>query len=127
MRRTLYGVIKDTHESAAQMRAEGIMLTPAIQQKLDRFEAAMQQALASSPDGETIAQPEELVALDALCDLHVALQDQPERLRAALRPIIDNWIAYAAANGITPEELAAKATTLTTPAAIDSWLERQET
>jgi hypothetical protein len=125
MRRTLYGVIKATNEAAAQLREGEVALTPDIEQKLDRFEAAMRHALASSPDGETIAQPEELVALDALCDLHLALQDQPERMRAALRPIIDDWITYAVTMGVTPDEMVARATTGAAPAAIESWLEQQ--
>jgi hypothetical protein len=125
MRRTLYGVIRDTNDAAAQLREEGVTLTPDIQQKLGRFEAAMQHALASSPDGETIAQAEELVALDALCDLHLALQQQPERLRAALRPVVDDWISYAVSTGATPEELASRSSSSATPAAIDSWLDRQ--
>lgn len=122
MRRTLYGVMQDTQRVTTELRAGGPVLSPAIDHKLARFEAAITHALASSPDGDTIAQPEELVSLDALCDLHLALQDQPEFLRARLRPVIEDWIAHAAMTGITPEDLSARA-----PAApLDVWLSAKD-
>lgn len=105
MSRTLYAVMQETQAAASELR-ETAVLDPAISEKLARFETAVAHALASSPDGATVAHPEEYVALDALCDLHVALQDQPPEMRERLRPIVDEWIAYAAATGMTPEELA---------------------
>ena len=121
MRRTLYRVMKDTTEAAAALRADGIPLSPEVDRKLARVEAAVAHALASSPDGETIAQAEELVALDALCDLHLALQTQPERLRERLRPVVEDWIAHAARTGITPPDSRPNA-----PAQLDEWLDAQE-
>lgn len=109
MRRTLYGVLEDTRVAATALRGETPILDPDISDKLARFEAAIDHALASSPDGATVAQPEELVALDALCDLHLALQHRDELLKERLRPIIDEWIAYAASTGLTPQELARSA------------------
>ena len=122
MRRTLYGVMQDTHRVTTELRVRGPGLSPEIDNKLARFEAAITHALASSPDGETIAQPEELVSLDALCDLHVALQGQPEFLRARLRPIIEDWIAHAAMTGITPEGLSGPAAA----APLDVWLSAED-
>ncbi len=122
MRRTLYGVMQDTHRVVTELRARGPVLSPEIDQKLARFEAAITHALASSPDGETLARPEELVSLDALCDLHVALQNQPEFLRARLRPIVEDWIAHAAMTGLTPEDLSARAPA--TP--LDVWLSAKD-
>lgn len=109
MRRTLYGVLEDTRVAATALRVQTPMLDPGISDKLARFEAAVDHALASSPDGTTVAQPEELVALDALCDLHLALQHHDEPLKERLRPIVDEWIAYAASTGLTPQELARSA------------------
>lgn len=122
MRRTLYGVMKGTTEAAAALRADGVPLTPDVDRKLARVEAAVAHALASSPDGETIAQAEELVALDALCDLHLAAQREPEPLRARLRPIVDEWIAHAARTGLAPAELPSRASV-----PLDTWLDAQET
>lgn len=124
MRRTLYGVMKDTTRATADLRA-AIDLAPEIDQKLARFESAVAQALASSPDGESIAQPEELVTLDALCDLHVAAQEQPEPIRERLRPIIDEWIAHAAMTGITPLELTERADA-GAPSALEAWLHAED-
>lgn len=121
MRRTLYGVMKGTTEAAATLRADGTELAHEVDRKLARVEAAIAHALASSPDGETIAQAEELVALDALCDLHLAVQTQPEPLREQLRPIIDEWIAYAARTGIAPPEAPRREVM-----PIDQWLDTQE-
>jgi hypothetical protein len=111
----------DTHRVTAELRASESVIPPDIDHKLARFEAAIAHALASSPDGETIAQPEELVSLDALCDLHVALRDQPEVLRARLRPIVDDWIAHAAMTGITPEDLAGREP-VPSDTALEAWL-----
>lgn len=110
MLRSLYDVLEDTRTAAAAIRTDGLWLEPPIDEKLRRFEAAVEHALASSPDGETVAQAEELVALNALSDLHLALQNQPVELRERLRPIVDEWIAYAASTGLTPQELARSAT-----------------
>lgn len=125
MRRTLYGVLKDTKRAASDLRADGVALAPEVEQALGRFEAAVRHALASSPDGETIAQAEELVAIDALCDLHVSLQTQPEDLRSRLRPIIDDWIEHAA-SGVTSQDLERRAATGPAAAPLDSWLDAQE-
>lgn len=109
MRRTLYAVLEHTREAAKDLRAAGLELEAGISDRLARFESAIEHALASSPDGETVAHAEEYVALDALCDLHVALQDQPGPLREQVRPIVDEWIAYAVSTGLTPQELASSA------------------
>jgi hypothetical protein len=98
--------MQDTRRAASDLR-EAASADPSIAAKLARFEEALEHALATSPDGTTVAHPEEYVALDALCDLHVALQDRSEELRERLRPIIDEWIAYAASTGLTPQELQA--------------------
>jgi hypothetical protein len=113
--------MKDTNRATADLRATAPALPPDIDQKLSRFEAAIAHALATSPDGETIAQPEELVTLDALCDLHLAAQEQPEPLRERLRPIIDDWIAHAAMTGITPVDLETRTASQTT-AQLEAWL-----
>lgn len=124
MRRTLYGVMKDTTRAIADVRAATPDLSPGIDQKLGRFEAAVAQALTSSPDGEAIASPEELVTLDALCDLHVAAQNEAEPLRERLRPIIDEWIAHAAMTGLTPLELERAKTS---PAlTVEAWLQAED-
>lgn len=122
MRRTLYGLMKDTTEAAAELRASGVALAPDVDRKLARAESAIDHALASSPDGETIAQPEELVALDALCDLHLAAETQPEPLRARLRPIVAEWIAHAARTRVTPADLSPPAIA---PSTLDSWFDDQ--
>lgn len=109
MSRTLYAVLEETRVAASDLR-ESTALTPDISEKLARFESAVEHALASSPDGATVAHPEEYVALDALCDLHVALQDQSTEMRDRLRPIVDEWIAYAASTGLTPQEFEASRT-----------------
>ncbi|HEX6324597.1 MAG TPA: hypothetical protein VFZ36_12795 [Vicinamibacterales bacterium] len=103
MGRTLYEVLEETRGTAALLRTGDAGLDPEISQKLARFETAVDHALASSPDGATVAHPEELVALNALCDLHLAAQGQPEWLRERLRPIVDVWIAYAASTGLSPD------------------------
>lgn len=121
MRRTLYGVMKGTTEAATALRADGTVLAHEVDRKLARVEAAIAHALASSPDGETIAQAEELVALDALCDLHLAVQTQPEPLRERLRPIIDEWIAHAARTGIAPPDAPRREAM-----PLDQWLDTQE-
>jgi hypothetical protein len=105
MGRTLYEVLEETRGAAAVVRTEAVDLDPEISQKLSRFEIAVEHALQTSPDKTTVAHPEELVALNALCDLHLAAQSRPESLRARLRPIVDVWIAYAASTGLTPQEL----------------------
>ncbi|HUF24553.1 MAG TPA: hypothetical protein VMN81_10525 [Vicinamibacterales bacterium] len=105
MGRTLYEVLEETRGAAAVLRTGGD-LDPEISQKLVRFEIAVEHALDTSPDKATVAHPEEVVALNALCDLHLAAQSRPESLRARLRPIVDVWIAYAASTGLTPQELA---------------------
>lgn len=118
MTRTLYGVLEDTLAAAAELR-QVPALDPGLEERLSRLEAAIQRALASSPDGATVARAEEYVALNALCDLHLAIQDRPESLRSRFRPIIDEWIAYAAETGLTPQELDRAE-----PAAreVDEWL-----
>jgi hypothetical protein len=121
MRRTLYGVFQDTHQAVADLRAGDTGLDAEISQKLARFETAVEHALASSPDQATVAHPEELVALDALCDLHIAAQSRPQPLREQLRPIVDAWIAYAASTGLTPQELA-QAKPDAAEGRIDAWL-----
>lgn len=103
MARTLYEVLEETRGAAALLRTGDAGLDPEISQKLARFETSVDHALASSPDGATVAHPEELVALNALCDLHLAAQGQPEGLRERLRPIVDVWIAYAASTGLSPD------------------------
>ena len=105
MGRTLYEVLEETRGAAAVLRTEALGLDPEISQKLSRFEIAVEHALQTSPDETTVALPEELVALNALCDLHLAAQSRPESLRARLRPIVDVWIAYAASTGLTPQDL----------------------
>ncbi|MBA3948927.1 MAG: hypothetical protein H0X44_03170 [Acidobacteria bacterium] len=117
--------MKDTTQAAAELRAGGVALAPDVDRKLARVEAAIDHALASSPDGETIAKAEELVALDALSDLHLAAQTQPEPLRSRLRPIVDEWIAHAARTGVTPSDLSSPASTAT-PLTLDSWLDARE-
>lgn len=104
MYRTLYGVLQDTRQTAAHIREQGVELDTELSAKLAHFEAAVDHALASSPDGVTVSHPEEYVALDALCDLHLSLQSRPDSLRNLLRPIVDEWIAYAATTGLTPQE-----------------------
>src|SRR5687768_4559955 len=125
MRRTLYGVMKDTNRATAALRAASPALAPELDQKLSRFESAIAHALASSPDGETIAQPEELVTLDALCDLHLAAQGQPEALRERLRPIVDEWIAHAAMTGITPLDLEGRPESQSATQ-LDAWFESED-
>ena len=125
MRRTLYGVMKDTRRAAADLRATAPTLSPEIDLKLARFERAVAHALASSPDGETIAQPEELVTLDALSDLHLAAQHQPDALRDRLRPIVDEWIAHAAVTGITPADLVPRPESHATTQ-LDDWLDAED-
>lgn len=120
MARTLYEVLEDTLAAARAMRAS-TALDPEIDDKLARFEAAVGHALSSSPDRATVARAEEYVALNALCELHVAIQSRPESLRSQLRPIIDEWIAYAADTGLTPQELA-KAAQQETTRDVDDWL-----
>ena len=51
MRRTLYGVLEDTRVAATALRVQTPVLDPGISDKLARFEAAIDHALASSPDG----------------------------------------------------------------------------
>ena len=119
MSRSLYAVLQETRHAASDLRQKAA-LTDDIGEKLARFEAAIDHALASSPDGATVAHPEEYVVLDALCDLHLALQDQPAGLREQLRPIVDEWIAYAASTGLTPQEF--EAARRETPNAVDGWL-----
>lgn len=125
MRRTLYGVMKDTNRATAALRATTPALAPDIDQKLSRFESAIAHAMASSPDGQTIAQPEELVTLDALCDLHLAAQEQPEPLRERLRPIVEEWIAHAAMTGITPLDLEER-TEPPPVTQLDDWFEAED-
>ena len=105
MGRTLYEVLEETRGAAALVRTDAVDLESEISQKLARFEIAVEHALQTSPDHATVAHPEELVALNALCDLHLAAQSGPEPLRERLRPIVDVWIAYAASTGLTPQEL----------------------
>lgn len=105
MPRTLYAVLQDTRQTAARIREQGAELDPELNAKLAHFEAAIDHALVSSPDGVTVSHPEEYVALDALCDLHVTLQSRPDSLRNLLSPIVDEWIAYAAATGLGPQDL----------------------
>ena len=119
MGRTLYAVLQDTQSAAADLR-ETARADAVIADKLARFEAAVEHALASSPDGATVAHPEEYVALDALCELHLALQDRPVEFRERLRAIIDEWIAYAASTGMTPEEF--EAASRDSSAEVDGWL-----
>lgn len=121
MQRTLYGVLQDTRHTAARIREQGIELDAEISNKLAHFEASIDHALASSPDGVTVSHPEEYVALDALCDLHLSLQSRPDSLRSLLRPIVDEWIAYAASTGLTPQELAQSATRESIQK-VDGWL-----
>ena len=121
MSRTLYAVLQETRRAAADLR-QSTMLTGELAEKLARFEVSVDQALASSPDGATVAHPEEYVALDALCDLHVALQEQPPDMRERLRPIVDEWIAYAASTGLTPQEF--EAARRESADAVDGWLEK---
>jgi hypothetical protein len=120
MSRTLYAVLQETQQAASDLR-QSASLPGDIAEKLARFEAAIDHALASSPDGKTVAHPEEYVALDALCDLHVALQEQSLDMRERLRPIVDEWIAYAASTGLTPQELEAAHREPVSP--VDGWLE----
>lgn len=101
---TLYGVLEDTLAAVGAMRASAELDTE-IEGKLARFEETIRLAMASSPDRSTVARAEEYVALNALCDVHVAIQSRPESLRSQLRPIVDEWISYAAATGLTPQEL----------------------
>ena len=124
MRRTLYGVIEETREAAAELRRSPAGLSPEIEGKLARFEEAVTHAMASSPDGHHIAQPEEMVALDALCDLHVALGGAPEALRERFRPIVDAWISYAVATGMTPQEMSVRAATAESD--LEAWLDAED-
>ena len=117
MRRSLYAVLEDTRVAAMDLRL-ALTLDPEIEAKLARFEKAVEHAIASSPDGKTVAHAEEYVALDALCELHVALQGRPAEVRDRLRPIVDEWIAYAASTGLTPQELAAQRDN----SPVDRWL-----
>lgn len=126
MRRTLYGVLEDTSRAAAELRGRKLVLDPDIDRRLARFEEAIDRALASSPDRTTVAQPEEFVALDALCELHIAVQNQPESLRSLIRPIVDEWIAYAVTTGLTPQELAARTRTQEGAAPLETWLDHGE-
>lgn len=121
MGRTLYEVLEETRGTAAVLRTESADLDPEISQKLARFEIAVQHALESSPDQATVAHPEEVVALNALCDLHLAAQSRPESLRARLRPIVDVWIAYAASTGLTPQELVQPRPNAST-GPVEAWL-----
>jgi len=123
--RSLYEVLEGTRIAANAIRADGVALEPAIDEKLRRFEQAVQHALESSPDGETVAQAEEFVALNALSDLHVALRGKPAELQDRLRPIVDEWIAYAACTGLTPQELARPAAQPHAPD-VDTWLRTLE-
>jgi len=101
---TLYGVLEDTLAAVGAMRASA-ELDAEIDGKLASFEETIRHVIASSPDRSTVARADEYVALNALCDLHVAIQSRPESLRSRLRPIVDEWISYAAATGLTPQEL----------------------
>lgn len=101
MASTLYGVLKDTLAAVAELRP---LCDGGLDDQIGRFEAAVRRALASSRDGSTVAASEEYAALNALCDLHVRVQGAAENVRARLSPIIDDWIAYAASTGRTPEE-----------------------
>lgn len=123
MRRTLYAVMKNTMQTAAELRASGLVLAPDVDRKLARVEAAFDHALVSSPDGETIAQAEEMVALDALSDLHLAAQSEPPAIRARLRPMVDEWIAHPARTGVTAPDLSSHGAT---PSPLDSWLDAEE-
>jgi hypothetical protein len=123
MRRTLYGVLENTSRAAAELRSRKLVIDPDIDRRLARFEEAIERALASSPDRTTVAQPEEFVALDALCELHIAVQGQPESLRSLVRPIVDEWIAYAVTTGLTPQELAARTRTHDVAAPLETWLD----
>lgn len=125
MLRSLYEVLESTRTAAASVRTDGLRLEPRIDEKLRRFEEAIEHALATSPDGETVAQAEELVALNALSDLHLELQDQPVELRERLRPIVDEWIAYAASTGLTPQEPARSAADAGATD-VDTWLQTAE-
>ena len=125
MRRTLYGVFEKTRQAAAELRdASTTALSPEIGAKLARFEEAVINALGSSPDGQHIAHPEEMVALDALCDLHVSLGDAPEALRERFRPILDDWISYAVATGMTPQEMSARAAAAESD--LETWLDADD-
>jgi len=121
MGRSLYEVLEETRVAAAVVRTDAVDLDPEISRKLTRFEIAVDHALETSPDHATVAHPEELVALNALCDLHLAAQSRPESLRARLRPIVDVWIAYAASTGLTPQELG-QATPGDGSGPVDAWL-----
>lgn len=125
MRPTVYGVVRQTEEAASRIRGEGNALSPAINGTLTRLEAAVRRALASSPDGETIARAEKLVALDAFCDLHVALEDQPEDVRARFRPILDAWVADGAMRAVTLGELERRAGR-TASSDLESWFDTGE-
>jgi hypothetical protein len=120
MSRTLYAVLQETRHAASNLR-QSTTLDAELADRLARFEAAIDHALASSPDGATVAHPEEYVALDALCDLHLALQTQPLHMRERLRPIIDEWIAYAASTGLTPQEF--EAAHRDAASTVDGWIE----
>ncbi len=119
MRPTLYGVLEDTRDAAAELRADALPLSPDVDAKLTRFESAVTHALLSSPDGQNIAHPEEMVALDALCELHLALRDAREPLRARFRPIVETWISYAVTTGMTPQEMEARSA----DSPVDAWFE----
>ena len=125
MQRTLYGVLQDTRDTAARISEQGADFDEELSSKLAHFLAAIDHALASSPDGVTVSHPEEYVALDALCDLHLSLQSRPDELRNLLRPIVDEWIAYAASTGLTPQELAQSAARDSTHE-VDGWLSSLE-
>ena len=123
MRRTLYGVLEDTSRAAAELRGRKVVIDPDIDRRLARFEEAIERALASSPDRTTVAHPEEFVVLDALCELHIAVQGQPESLRSLVRPIVDDWIAYAVTTGLTPQELAARTRTHAGATPLENWFD----
>ena len=123
MRRTLYGLIEETRQAAAELRRSPARLSPDVDAKLARFEEAVAHALSSSPDGQHVAHPEEMVALDALCDLHVALAGASEALRDRFRPIVDAWISYAVATGMTPHEMAERGSS---HSALETWLDAED-
>ena len=59
-----------------------------------------------------------MVGPDALCELHLTLRREDERLRARFRPIVETWISYAVTTGMTPEEMEAR----TASSPVDAWL-----
>jgi hypothetical protein len=99
VRRSLYRVLEDTRRIVAGLRRVPAPLPIEFELALSRVETAVTRALASSPDGETVAHAEEMVALEAVCDLHETARRAPSRLREELRPLINDWIEHAASHG----------------------------